>query len=323
MFLKFLVAATAVLSLTVSPMAQAETWPSKPIKMIVPFNPGGGTDIATRAISEEFAKQIGTSVIVENRGGAGGIIGTQAGADAAPDGYTLGLSTISTFGGLQANEQLSKNVTFDALNDFEFVTTIGTTPRTLVVSSETAINNYQQFLDHVKQNPGKLSYAVVNGTLDQINGKIFQLSTNTSMVEVPYAKSGATVQLDVRTNRVNAMFETLPTVTANVNAGFYRLLAVSNPVRLASHPTVPTFAELGLNSMDYTSAYGVTVPKGTPAVIVDRLNRALVAAINNPQVQERLKNTGITPLGDSPSESRKLHVKNYNTVISAAKLLKK
>lgn len=279
--------------------AQAQTYPSRPITIIVPFAPGGTTDIVARIVGDKLGKELGQTVVIENRGGGGGSIGAAAVAKANPDGYTLGVSTISTHA---VNAACNPKLSYNPIQDFTAITNMARTPNVLTVNPKFPAQDFSQFLDHVKKNPGKLTYAT-SGTcsIQHMVGEQFKASTGTFILHIPYRGAGPALN-DLLGGQVDMMFDNLPSSMSHIQSGKLRPLAIAWNKRLEALPNVPTFAELGLKQVNDPAWYGLVAPAKTPEDIVNKLNAAVVKVLNMPDVKERLKQQGAEPVGNKPAE---------------------
>jgi tripartite-type tricarboxylate transporter receptor subunit TctC len=284
--------------LCVTAAAHAENYPSKPVTLIVPFAPGGTTDIVGRILAEHLSRQLGQPVVVENRGGAGGAIGAAAIAKAAPDGYTLGIATVSTHA---VNPACQEKLAYDPIKDFAAVSNIASSPNMLAVNAKFP-SEYSQFIKEVKSHPGKYSFASsgVCG-LAHMMGEQFKVSTSTDILHVPYKGMGPAIN-DVLGGQVQMLFDNVPSSLPHVKAGKLKAVAVAWNKRLDSMPDVPTFAELGLKEVNDPAWYGLVAPANTPPEIVSALNTAVVKALATPEAKERLAAVGTEPVGNSPEQ---------------------
>ncbi len=280
-------------------IGHAQGYPNKPIKLIVPFAAGGTTDIVARIVANQFGVELGQPIIVENRGGGGGSIGANELAKSAPDGYTLGMATVST---MAVNPAANAKIPYNNMTDFIPVTNFAAVPNVLTVHPSVPAQNLKEFIDLLKKNPGKYSFAS-SGTagIGHMMGELFQASTATDLVHIPYKGAGPAV-LDVIGGQVPVLFDNLPSSKAHIDAGKMRLLAVAAPKRLSFYPNIPTFAEAGLPDVNDRVWYGLVVPAKTPKDIVDKLHAAAVKAVNNPVVREKLAAQGADPVANTPAE---------------------
>lgn len=278
---------------------QAQNYPNKPITLIVPFAPGGTTDIVARIVGDKLGKELGQTVVVENRGGAGGAIGATAISKAAPDGYTIGVTTVSTHA---VNPACNPKLGYDPIQGFTPITNMARTPNVLTVNPKFPAQDFKQFLDHLKKNPGKLSYAT-SGTcsIQHMVGEQFKASTGTFILHIPYRGAGPALN-DLLGGQVDMMFDNLPSSMSHIRSGKLRPLAVAWNKRLDALPNVPTFAELGLKQVNDPAWYGLAAPPKTPDDIIKKINAAAVKVLNMPEVRERLEQSGAEPVGNSPAE---------------------
>ncbi len=290
---------TAAVTALMPAVSHAQAYPNKPIKLIVPFAAGGTTDIVARIIANQFGVELGQAIIVENRGGGGGSIGANELAKSAPDGYTLGMATVST---MAVNPAANAKIPYNNMTDFIPVTNFAAVPNVLTVHPSVPAQNLKEFIDLLKKNPGKYSFAS-SGTagIGHMMGELFQSSTGTDLVHIPYKGAGPAV-LDVIGGQVPVLFDNLPSSKAHIDAGKMRLLAVAAPKRLSFYPNIPTFAEAGLPDVNDRVWYGLVVPAKTPKEIVDKLHAAAVKAVNNPAVREKLAAQGADPVANTPAE---------------------
>jgi tripartite-type tricarboxylate transporter receptor subunit TctC len=273
------------------------SFPARPIRLVVPFAPGGTTDIVARLVAEPLGKLLGQSVIVDNKAGAGGSIGMADVARSAPDGYTIGLATASTHG---VNPATLKKPGYDAERDFRAITSLATTPVVMIVHPSVPANNHAEFLAYLKAHPGKLNYASPgNGSLGHMLAELYKSSTHTAMVHAPYRGAGP-AKNDLLAGHVQVLFDNLPSSLAVIQAGQVRALAVSAPRRLESLPAVPTFAEIDLASNNEPSWFGLVAPAATPDAIVAKLHASVTTVLQQPELKAKLKTQGLEPLGNSP-----------------------
>lgn len=294
----------AVLTVTLLAMAasfaHAETaaqYPSKPIHLIVPFPPGGTTDILARDVAQKLSETWHQQVIVENRPGAGGNIGADLVAKAAPDGYTLVMGTVGTHA---INPSLYKKMPYDHVKDFAPVVLVAGVPNVLVVNPSLPVHSVQELIAYAKANPGKLNFASSgNGTSIHLSGELFKSMTGVEMTHVPY-KGSAPALTDLIGGQVQLMFDNLPSSLGFIKAGKLRALAVTSAARSATLPDLPTIAESGLPGFEASSWFGVLAPAGTPRDIVQKVNQAVAAWLDTPDAKQRLLAQGAIPAGGSP-----------------------
>ena len=275
------------------------TQSNKPLRLVVPFPPGGATDITARVLSEPLSRVLGQPVIVENRGGAGGSIGMSEVAKAAPDGLTLGVATLSTHG---VNPAVYKKLPYDPIKDFVAVTELVKAPGVVVVNAALPVKNFAELVAYLKANPGKLSYASPgNGTIGHMWGELFKSTTNTFMVHIPYRGAGPALN-DVVGGQVMVYFDQVAASLPFIQSGKLRAIAVSWDKRLDVLPNTPTYAELSLFSSNDPSWFGLVAPAGTPAAAVNRIQQAVVKALQEPAVRTKLAAQGLFASGTTPAE---------------------
>ena len=278
---------------------QAQNYPNKPIKMIIPFPPGGATDIVGRIVAEALTKELGQPVVVDNRSGGGGGIGAMATAKAAPDGYTLGIATVDTHG---TNPACNPKGGYDAVQDFAPVSNLARTPNVLTMFPGVSVKNYQELLALLKKNPGKLRYAT-GGTcgVHHLTGALFTSLTGTDMIHIPYRGSGPALT-DVMGGHVELFFDSLPGSLPSIQNNRLRPIAVAWDKRLDALPNVPTYAEIGLKPINEAVWYGLVAPAKTPDDIIRKLNAATLKVLALPEVKERIVQSGSEPAGTTPAE---------------------
>lgn len=283
--------------------AQAADYPSQPIRVIVPFAPGGSTDIVARIVTQRMAQELGQTMVVENKGGAGGAIGAAEAARAKPDGYTLSIATVST---MAVNSACRPNdLPYDPLKDFVPVTNFANVPNVIEANPKFPAKNFKELVQVLKDNPGKYSHGS-SGTCSILHlfGEAFKLSTGTDAIHVPYKGSGPAVT-DAVGGQIDLMFDNLPSSMGQIQAGNLRALAIAWPERLAALPDVPTLAEEGYPELNQPAWYGLLAPKGTPDEIMKKLRDAAVTALKDPAVIETLEKQGAAPSGNTPEEFAK------------------
>ncbi|HEY8553451.1 MAG TPA: tripartite tricarboxylate transporter substrate binding protein [Burkholderiales bacterium] len=308
-------AALAVLGIGVQ---AADDYPSKPIKMVVPFPPGGTTDILARIVGQELTKAWGQQVVIENRAGAGGNIGSDIVAKAAPDGYTLLMGTVGTHG---INMSLYKKMPYDAVKDFQPITVVAAVPNILVVHPSVPVHSVKELVDYAGKNPGKLSFASSgNGTSIHLSGELFKTLTGVQMTHVPY-KGSAPAITDLLGGQVHLMFDNMPSAFPHVQAGKLRALAVTTAQRAAAAPDLPTIAEAGVPGYEATSWFGVLAPAGVPRPIVEKLYREIARILKDPQVSKEMRARGAEPVGNTPDEFAayiKAEIEKWRKVVEAS-----
>lgn len=299
--------------------ASAQTYPNRPIKWIIPFPPGGTTDIVGRSMSDALMAQLGHPVLIENRGGAAGAIGADAIAKSAPDGYTIGMATVSTHG---TNPTTNPKLPYNVERDFIAVTNLASVPNILAVHPSFPAKKMDEFLKVVRANPGKFSYASSGtGGIGHMFAELVKVSTKTFILHIPYRGAGPALN-DTIAGQVNMTFDNLPSTLPFVQSGRLVAIAVAANGRVPVLPNVPTFAELGFKDANVLAWYGIVVPAKTPADIVKRLHEASLKALADPKVQERFRGAGATPVGNSPAEFQKQILDEQSTWARVVKLQK-
>ena len=311
----------------IASLAATAVWPSlswaqgKPLRIIVPFPPGGATDIAGRALQEPLQRILGLPVVVENRAGAGGSIGMAEVARAAGDGLTVGVATLSTHG---VNPAVYNKLPYDPIKDFKGVTEIVKAPGVLVINPQVLpVKNMAEFITYLKANPGKVEYASPgNGTIGHMWGELFKIGSGTSMVHVPYRGAGQALN-DVLSGQVPVYFDQLASSLTHVKAGKLKALAVSWDKRLDVLPEVPTYGELGFKESNAPSWFGLVAPAATPDDAVLRIQQAVANAVQEPAVRDRLAGQGLYASGTSPADFSaqiKREIATMNKVAEYAKI---
>jgi tripartite-type tricarboxylate transporter receptor subunit TctC len=295
----------------------AQAYPNKPVRLIIPFPPGGTTDIVGRIVADKLGQNLGQPVVVENRGGGGGAIGAVEVVRAAPDGYTIGMATVST---MAVNPACNPKLPYKSPEDFALITNLVGVPNVVSVNpSKVAAQNMGDFVKFLKANPGKLSYAS-SGTcgIGHMNGELFKVTTGTFMVHIPYRGSGPALN-DVLAGQVEVFFDNIPSSLASIQAGKLRALAVAAPKRIEALPNVPTYAELGMRAVNDQVWYGLLAPAGTPADVVNKIRDAAVKTLADPDVRNRLKQQGADPIGNTPDEFRKQIISERDKMVDLVK----
>jgi tripartite-type tricarboxylate transporter receptor subunit TctC len=288
----------AALAFAATALAASAAYPEKPITMIVPFPPGGPTDLVARVIGKAMSDSMGQPIIIDNRAGANGNIGASLAAKAAPDGYTLLYNTSA----VTLSPSLYKNLTYDVQKDLSPVALSAVVPLALVVHPSVPANNVKEFIAHVKANPGKLSYGSAGaGNVTHLGAFQFLQANGLEAVHIPY-KGSAPADMDLVAGNIQFLTDTVNSVAAFVKDKRMRMLAVTTPKRMSNFPDVPTLAESGMPGFDVGAWQGVMVPAGTPRPIVDRLNTEVRKALANAEVRSKLAVQGAEPLGSTPEE---------------------
>jgi tripartite-type tricarboxylate transporter receptor subunit TctC len=305
-FLATALTAVATFMATPSAWAQSANWPVKPVKIIVPFAPGGTTDILARAMAPELSKAFGQPFVVENRAGAGGNIGADVVAKSTPDGYTLLMGTVGTHG---INKSLYTKMAYDPQKDFAPITLVAGVPNVMVVNTEKAkaagINNVTDFIRAAKAKPGTFNMASSgNGTSIHLAGELFKTMSGTYMTHFPYSGSGPAL-LALVGGDMDVMFDNLPSSMALIKAGRLKALAVTSSERSAALPDVPTIEQAGgpaMKGFDASSWFGLLAPTGTPPDIVNRIQQEASKALGTPAMKEKLLAQGAIPSGNTPAQ---------------------
>ena len=324
---RMVIAAVAVSAATwlAAPAAAQGAWPTKPVRIVVPFAPGGTTDILARAIAPELSRAFGQQFVVENRAGAGGNIGADVVAKAPNDGYTLLMGTVGT---QSINKWLYARMPFDPQKDFVPITLVAGVPNVMVVNTEKAaarnIRTVEDFVKYARANPGKLNMASSgNGTSIHLAGELFKAMTGTYMTHFPYGGSGPAL-LALVGGDMDVMFDNLPSSMQLIKAGKLKALAVTSTQRSAALPELPTVEQAGgtaLKGFDASSWFGLLAPAGTSMDIVNRVQQETAKALNAPAVKERLLANGAIPSGNTPAEFAKLidaELKKWQPVVKAS-----
>jgi tripartite-type tricarboxylate transporter receptor subunit TctC len=285
----------AALSIGVNGAAQA-AYPEKPIRVVVPYPPGGGTDVIARIVQDRLRQELGQPIVIENRGGAAGSIGTEVVAKAEPDGYTV----LFTLNSHTINPAIYSKLPFDTEKDFEPVATVASLPQILVAHPPFAANSVKELVELARARPDSISYASVgNGSPGHLAGELFKLRTGTKMTHVPYRGGGPAV-IDVMGGQVPLLWVSIPAAANQVKQGKLKPLAVSTRKRSSAFPDVPTMEESGISQFEVDSWYAVFVPARTPKAVIDKWNAAINAAVKDPAIQEKLLQQGSEGVGGTP-----------------------
>jgi len=312
---RFTILVCLVLGTLAGVSSAAQTFPYRPVRLIVPFPPGGGTDILARPVAEALSKKWGQPVVVENKGGAGGSIGTDAAAKAAPDGYTLVLGTVGTHA---INQSLYRKLPYDGVRDFDTITLMANTPNILVVNPNVAAKSVQELISFAKTHPGKLNYASPgNGTPPHLAAEMFKKLADVSITHVPYKGTGPALT-DLMGGTVDLMIGNAPAVLPYVKSKKLRALASTSETRPGILPDLPTLSESGLKGYEADTWYGIFTAKGTPIETINKLNADLVAVLNSDKIRSFFAAQGAEVIANSPqtaSQKVRADVQKWKTVI--------
>jgi len=294
----------AILAVCVASSAQAQNYPTKPITLIVPFPAGSTTDLVGRILQDELSKAVGQSVIIDNRGGAGGGVGSEAVARATPDGYTLLMGTIGTH---SINPAVYAKINYDPIKDFEPVIQFGTAPNVLVVHPDLPIKSVSDLIAYIKANPGKVNYGSSgNGTSNHLSGAMFVARNGLNATHIPY-KGGAQAITDLLRGEIQFMFYHYLPLLGHIKEGKLRAIANTNATRIDALPDVPVMKEAGMNDFEVSAWFGVWAPAKTPKDVVGKLNQTIQKIMSSPQVKKSLLAQGIDPVAGSPEDLLKLN----------------
>jgi tripartite-type tricarboxylate transporter receptor subunit TctC len=304
---------------SIAGLAYAQSWPTKQIKFIVPYPPGGGTDVIARIVQEPLSKELGQQVIIDNRGGAGGSIGSALAAQSPSDGYTV-LFTLSSH---TINPAIYTKLPFDTEKDFSSVVTVASLPQILVANPNFPAKTVKEVIEMAKAKPGSISYASVgNGSPGHLAGAMMATDAGVEMTHIPYRGGGPAVT-DVIAGQVPLLWVSIPAAAQFVKTGKLKALAVSTVKRSAVFPDVPTMVESGFKGFEVDSWYAMFVPAKTPQTIIDRLNKATVNVLAQPEVKEKLLGQGAEAVGDSPAQLSgvvKKEIAKWKQVVKSANI---
>jgi len=314
-----LIAAGAALGLPAT-AAFAQGFPSKPVRLIVPFAPGGTTDIVARIVAPAMSQALGQQVVVENKAGGGGSIGALEMIKAPPDGHVLGMATVST---TAANPAINPKIGYDPLTDFVPIINIAATPNVIAVHPSFPAKDYKTFLEVLKKNPGRYSYASSGtGGIGHLQTELFKSLAGVFMTHIPYRGAGPALN-DTVAGQVTIIFDNLPSALPFIKDGRLVPLVVAAPQRLPVLPNVPTFKEVGLEAVNRMAYYGVLAPKGTPADVVEKVSQAVAKTLGDVAIKKRIEDTGSLIVGNTPAQFAaqiKAELEVYKGVVAKQKL---